>query len=291
MAFTKTIGLRRKKAMPAINKIPRGLRVLITIAILAVLVWRIGQGIYYYPAIGTAILVTLIVIYFVYRKSRTKTNGKETKNKAAKDAGANGTDENYVSEEMVIESEHLEEEINNIQPKQTRKQTTNINNSEIKAKATDVAAKYMNMAKTAEQNRISDDWQPSPRVMSHKEEIIASEDVSPEGLNEDDSQNPSEPPMPLIDDESSLTIQDKNLLVNAVWYRCENPFCKYTHFLGVHHIIEEKDGGTNKLDNLIVLCPFCHDLAHRKEIPDKEMRDWISNRDERFKFKPEWHYR
>jgi hypothetical protein len=98
------------------------------------------------------------------------------------------------------------------------------------------------------------------------------------------------PPIPLIDDESALTDEEKNILVNAVWYRCENPYCKYTSFLSVHHILEEKDGGDNKLDNLIVLCPFCHDLAHRGEIPEKEMREWNNDRAERWKFKPEWKY-
>lgn len=99
-----------------------------------------------------------------------------------------------------------------------------------------------------------------------------------------------EPPIPLIDDETTLTEEEKNLLMNAVWYRCENPFCKYTSFLGVHHIVDEKNGGTNKLDNLIILCPYCHDLAHRSEIPENEMQDWISNRGERLKFKLEWKY-
>ncbi len=74
----------------------------------------------------------------------------------------------------------------------------------------------------------------------------------------------TEPPIALVEDESTLTEDEKNELVNAVWYRCENPYCKYTNFLSVHHIVDEKDGGTNKLDNLIVLCPYCHDLAHRK---------------------------
>jgi hypothetical protein len=99
-----------------------------------------------------------------------------------------------------------------------------------------------------------------------------------------------ESPIPLIDDRSSLTPDEKNLLVNAVWYRCENPYCKYTSFLSVHHIVEQKDGGTNELNNLIVLCPFCHDLAHRGEIPEKEMQDWIRDRAKRWKFKPEWRY-
>jgi 5-methylcytosine-specific restriction endonuclease McrA len=94
----------------------------------------------------------------------------------------------------------------------------------------------------------------------------------------------------LREDETTLTDEEKNELVNSVWCSCENPYCKFTRFLDVHHIVDEKDGGTNKMDNLIVLCSFCHDLAHRNEIPEKEMRGWIATRGERFQFKPNWHY-
>jgi 5-methylcytosine-specific restriction endonuclease McrA len=150
----------------------------------------------------------------------------------------------------------------------------------------------MNMAKNTQ---VSEDWQLSSKPTLHKE-IVSENEIQDNNLLENsaeeiDSENIVESHIPLIDDETSLTIEEKNQLVNAVWYRCENPFCRFTQFITVHHIIEEKDGGTNKLDNLIVLCPYCHDLAHRKEIPEKEMRDWISNREERFKFTLEWHYR
>ena len=102
--------------------------------------------------------------------------------------------------------------------------------------------------------------------------------------------NAQESPIPIIEDQSSLSLEEINELVNAVWYRCENPYCKYTSFLTVHHFVDEKDGGTNKLNNLIVLCPYCHDLAHKNEMPEKEMRNWISNREARFKFKMVWKY-
>ena len=98
------------------------------------------------------------------------------------------------------------------------------------------------------------------------------------------------PPIPLIEDQTTLTEDEQNQLVNAVWYRCENPYCKNTRFLSVHHIVDEKDSGTNKLDNLVVLCPYCHDLAHNNEIPEKVLRDWAGTRVNRFKSKLEWPY-
>ena len=30
----------------------------------------------------------------------------------------------------------------------------------------------------------------------------------------------------------------------------------------IHHIVERKDGGSNDLNNLIILCPNCHRKAH-----------------------------
>ena len=181
-----------------------------------------------------------------------------------------------------------------------------------KKEGTAVAARYMRMAREMEAGTYSDNWEPTEEESPQPEperatETARAEVYRPEVLRDEvpraettsteraDSGQPVPasglPPMPLIEDHSSLAEEHKNILVNAVWYRCENPYCKFTRFLTVHHIIDEKDGGPNTLDNLIVLCPYCHDLAHRKEIPEKEMRDWVSNREERFKFKPDWPYR
>jgi hypothetical protein len=212
------------------SRFPRGLRVLITMVILGILIWRFAINTpYYYYSIGAAVLVTAVVIYFTYRKSSA------AKPKVQK-----------VDEELLAESdaeisvfEEIESDI--------------LNSGDISIPAGGVKA-----------------GQPK-----------SSQGPVEGGLSE-------ESPVPLIDDQSSLTLDEENTLVNAIWYRCENPYCKYTSFLRVHHIVEEKEGGNNKLDNLIVLCPFCHDLAHRGEIPEKEMRTWIDNRSERWKFKPQW---
>ncbi len=96
---------------------------------------------------------------------------------------------------------------------------------------------------------------------------------------------------PLVSELSSLPEDAKNKLMNAVWYRCENPYCNYTQFLDVHHVISEVEGGTNKLDNLIVLCPRCHLAADNYEIPEKELRFWIRERSKRFKSDLDWPYK
>jgi len=220
-----------------VHRFPRGLKVLITMAVLAILIWVLpasglltDQTPYYYYSIGAAIIITALAIYLIYRKpSASKMSGKKANKKNILES----------EEEMA----RAELEADDIKPG-------------------DIAA--------GPENAI---------VMETKSSKVS-----------DKVELGEESPIPLIEDQSTLTLDEKNLLVNAVWYRCENPYCKYTSFLSVHHIVEENDGGSNKLNNLIVLCPYCHDLAHRGEMPEKEMLEWISDRAQRWKFKPEWKY-
>jgi hypothetical protein len=122
----------------------------------------------------------------------------------------------------------------------------------------------------------------------------------PETAPEVDSAEIAEPPEtvaevkvapPMVAELSSLPEDAKNKLMNAVWYRCENPYCNYTQFLDVHHLVSEAEGGTNKLDNLLVLCSKCHAAADNHEIPEEELRSWIKERTERFKTDLDWPYK
>lgn len=46
-------------------------------------------------------------------------------------------------------------------------------------------------------------------------------------------------------------------------YKCQNPKCKSKNSkLHVHHIIQRKDGGSNRIKNLITLCETCHNNHH-----------------------------
>ncbi len=96
---------------------------------------------------------------------------------------------------------------------------------------------------------------------------------------------------PMVSELSSLPEDAKNKLKNAIWYRCENPYCNYTQFLDVHHILSEVEGGTNRPDNLIVLCSRCHTAALNGEISVKELRSWIQERTERFRTDLDWPYK
>jgi 5-methylcytosine-specific restriction endonuclease McrA len=243
--------------MSATQKVQRWLITLVVVAILAVLVWRFGSGTDYLFISGlAAVIIAIVIIYFLFR-SRPVRHTADRPRPAWSELVEKMKRESGDSEQSDSETGH------------THQNTTNVIE---KPQATDVVARYFEMSKTGYQ----------------KPEFGSSQDE--EHDPEADTVAADEKPPALITDVSSLTIDEKNELANAVWYHCENPYCKFSRLLEVHHIVDEKDGGTNKLDNLIVLCPYCHDLAHRHEIPEKEMHKWISRREHALKFEPNWRY-
>ena len=40
-----------------------------------------------------------------------------------------------------------------------------------------------------------------------------------------------------------------------------------------HHIIPVSEGGNNTLDNIVLLCPNCHKMAHAGKFPIEKLRD------------------
>jgi hypothetical protein len=46
-------------------------------------------------------------------------------------------------------------------------------------------------------------------------------------------------------------------------YRCAVPACRQTISVDVHHIVLKKDGGSDKIENLIALYPTCPAALHR----------------------------
>ncbi len=57
-------------------------------------------------------------------------------------------------------------------------------------------------------------------------------------------------------------------------YRCAVPTCRTILALDLHHIDHVSEGGANTLENLIALCPTCHRLYHRGDIPREAIRVW-----------------
>jgi hypothetical protein len=265
--------------MSLVAKIPRSLRVLIAIAVLAILVWQFAFGTaYFYYSVGAAFLITFGVTVLVYRPFKFSKSMK-TSETFVRPAPTKNMTESGLPEKIEIESDYTDT------PSIMRNKPV----TPFKEAVGKPADLQTDRATHSSYKSIIEQSMPltSPLTGLVRQDNVVETEASTEAVSHNSADIPS---IPLVEDESSLTDEDKNQLVNAVWYRCENPYCKYTSFLGVHHIVDEKDGGTNRLDNLIVLCPYCHDLAHRKEIPLAEMHEWINNRENRFKNKPDWKY-
>jgi 5-methylcytosine-specific restriction endonuclease McrA len=97
--------------------------------------------------------------------------------------------------------------------------------------------------------------------------------------------------LPALGPSSALPDEAKSVLMNAVWYRCENPKCNYTQYLDVYQITPREKGGSYALENLVVLCPECRNAAFSGQIDDDILRSWIQGRVERFKFVVDWPYK
>jgi hypothetical protein len=59
-------------------------------------------------------------------------------------------------------------------------------------------------------------------------------------------------------------------------YRCAVPTCRGILAIDIHHIVEVAEGGGNKAENLLALCPTCHALFHRGEIARDSIYAWKS---------------
>ena len=57
-------------------------------------------------------------------------------------------------------------------------------------------------------------------------------------------------------------------------YRCAIPTCGHILTIDIHHIVWLKDGGGNDPSNLLALCPNCHALHTKGEIPQAAIRHW-----------------
>jgi hypothetical protein len=56
-------------------------------------------------------------------------------------------------------------------------------------------------------------------------------------------------------------------------HMCANPRCRAL-ILELHHIAWVKDGGGNEASNLVALCPNCHALHTRGDIPGSTIELW-----------------
>ena len=100
---------------------------------------------------------------------------------------------------------------------------------------------------------------------------------------------PPIPPLPVAGTDT-LSDDEKQTLMNAVWYHCENPYCNYTRFLDVHQIVTGANGGSKVLSNLVVLCPRCLAAVKDNKVNPALLKEWAQKRHE-FKFEFNWPYK
>jgi len=73
-----------------------------------------------------------------------------------------------------------------------------------------------------------------------------------------------------------LTPDERALFTDKVGNRCENPTCRRTGELDVHHIKPRHKGGTNSVWNLLALCRNCHGEADKSIPPRPRQFQWAS---------------
>jgi len=72
----------------------------------------------------------------------------------------------------------------------------------------------------------------------------------------------------------NIPIATKKLVLHESGYKCGNPICRTIITLDIHHLELVSEGGDNSSDNLLPLCPNCHALHHKGEIPIESLRAW-----------------
>ncbi len=72
----------------------------------------------------------------------------------------------------------------------------------------------------------------------------------------------------------SLPIDTRHRALHEAGYKCGNPTCRHIVTLDIHHLVPVSKDGKDDPENLLVLCPNCHALHHRGEIPASSLRTW-----------------
>lgn len=84
--------------------------------------------------------------------------------------------------------------------------------------------------------------------------------------------NKSEPKEPKTEIVAPLSHHRTQKLITEIGTKCCYPNCKENITLEVHHIIPRTEGGTNKENNLVVLCNNHHKKADVGSIPRQRLK-------------------
>ncbi len=72
----------------------------------------------------------------------------------------------------------------------------------------------------------------------------------------------------------SIPVDVRRLVLHESGYQCANPNCRTILTLDMHHIEYVVEGGSDKAENLVPLCPNCHTRHHQRHIPKESIRAW-----------------
>jgi hypothetical protein len=72
----------------------------------------------------------------------------------------------------------------------------------------------------------------------------------------------------------TLPLDVKRHVLHEAGYKCGNPVCRTILTLDIHHLVRVAEKGEDVPENLLALCPNCHALHHRGEIPEASIRAW-----------------
>ena len=71
-----------------------------------------------------------------------------------------------------------------------------------------------------------------------------------------------------------IPLETRQQVLHEAGYRCSNPACRTILTLDIHHLDHVAEDGSNEPSNLLALCPNCHSLYHKGDIPRKSVRAW-----------------
>lgn len=80
--------------------------------------------------------------------------------------------------------------------------------------------------------------------------------------------------LPKEADRKKIPVAVQHQLLMEAGYKCGNPACRNVLTLELHHIQYVSNGGGNEPTNLLVLCPYCHEMHHAGHIPVEAIRHW-----------------
>ncbi len=149
--------------MKSNNKFPRGVLALITIAVLAILVWRLAPSNFFYPSVVIACLLAIGIILLIYRSPRTASTDNSRPGKGEDTNEANSLQEALGTGDLAVEAASPGAGFSS---RSTGRPLSGFRSMADRPLATEVAARYMRMAALARaEEEERNTWKPRPKAV------------------------------------------------------------------------------------------------------------------------------